>query len=72
MSFDPNELLLSLLAGSIGLVLFIYGRRQSRMPQLVGGLLFMVYPYFTANTTWMLVVGAALGVGLWWVIRIGW
>jgi hypothetical protein len=72
MSFDPNELLVSFVASSVGLVLFIYGKKQSRMPQLWAGVLFMVYPYFTPNATWMLGVGVAIGVGLWWMIRSGW
>jgi hypothetical protein len=72
MAFDPWSLLLSFLAGSIGLVLFVYGKKQVRLPQLVGGLLFMVYPYFAPSVPWMLAIGAALGLGLWWVIRLGW
>ena len=72
MSFDPWSILLSFTAGSIGLVLFIYGKKQARLPLIVGGLLFMVYPYFAASVAWMLAIGAALGLGLWWAIRLGW
>jgi hypothetical protein len=53
-------------------VLFIYGKKQARIPYLAGGLLFMVYPYFAPSASWMLAIGAALGVGLWWAIRLGW
>ena len=72
VSLDPSSLLLSFIAGSIGVVLLIYGRKQARIPQLVAGVLFMVYPYFTPSAAWMLAVGAALGAGLWWAIRLGW
>jgi len=72
MSGDPNAFLLSFVLGFVGLGLLIYGKKQSRMPQLVAGLLFMVYPYFTPDVTSMLIVGAVLGAGLWMAIRMGW
>lgn len=44
MTLDPAWLFLSLIPGGIGFVLFVYGKKQQRLPQLVGGLLLMVYP----------------------------
>jgi len=41
-------------------VLFLYGKKQVRLPQLIGGLLLMIYPYFRADVSWMLAIGAAL------------
>jgi hypothetical protein len=32
----------------------------------------MVYPYFTPTATSLAVVGALIGAGLWWAIRLGW
>ena len=51
---------------------FIYGKKQARIPQIVLGILMMVYPYFISNL-WLM-SGIALGlVGLLWVgIRMGW
>jgi hypothetical protein len=72
MSLDPASLLLSLAASCFGLGLFVYGKKQGRMPQLVAGLAFMVYPYFTPSVTWLAVVGLILGAALWWAIRLGW
>lgn len=69
---EPGSLLLSFVLGFIGLGLFMYGKKQARMPQLAAGILFMVYPYFTPDTTWMAIVGAALGAGLWLALRTGW
>jgi hypothetical protein len=69
---DANWLLLSLIPGGIGFVLFVYGKKQGRWPQLVGGLLFMVYPYFTPTLVSLVGVGLALGVGLWVAVRGGW
>ena len=72
MSLDPTWLFLSLIPSGVGFVLFIYGKKQDRWPQLVAGLLLMVYPYF-ATTVWSLVAaGAAIGFGLWYAIRLGW
>jgi len=72
MSFDPTWLFVSLFPGGIGFVLFVYGRKQERLPQLVAGLLLMVYPYFTPGLPSLVGVGAAICVALWVVIRAGW
>ena len=72
MSFDPTWLFLSLIPGSIGLVMIAYGRKQQRWPQLVGGLLLIVYPYFTTTVPTLVGVGVAIGVACWWAIRSGW
>ncbi len=69
---DANWLLLSLIPGGIGFVLFVYGKKQGRWPQLVGGLLFMVYPYFTPTLASLVGVGIAVGVGVWVAVRGGW
>ena len=72
MSLDPTWLFLSLIPGGIGFVLFVYGKKRERLPQLVGGLLFMVYPYFAPSVASLVGVGALLGAGLWMLIRMGW
>ncbi|HEX7506953.1 MAG TPA: hypothetical protein VF550_09285 [Polyangia bacterium] len=55
-----NFLLASLFIGSIGMGLFIYGKRQRRAPHLAVGVLLMVYTYFVPNVPLMCVIGAAL------------
>jgi len=72
MDFDPTALLLSTIPSGIGLVLLVYGRKQSRWPHMVGGLLFMVYPYFVESAFAMVAWGLVLGAGLWWVVQLGW
>jgi predicted phage tail protein len=71
MSLDPLSLFLGFVIGGIGFVLFIYGKKQDRLPQLIGGVLFMVYPYFVPDALWMTVVAAVLGVAIWMVVRLG-
>ena len=71
-SLDPTWLFLSLFPSGLGLVLFVYGRKQQRWPHIVAGLLFMIYPYVTTGITSLLAVGAVIGVGLWYVVQQGW
>jgi hypothetical protein len=60
---NANALLASVLIGSVGMGLFMYGRKQRRVPHLAVGILLMVYPYFVPSVALMFVLGAAL-VGL--------
>jgi hypothetical protein len=72
MSLDSAWLLLSLIPGGIGFVLFVYGKKQQRWPQLAAGALFMVYPYFATSVASLVVAGAVIGFMLWYAIRLGW
>jgi hypothetical protein len=72
MTLDPTWLLVSLIPGGVGFVLFVYGKKQQRWPHLAAGLLFMVYPYFTTGLVSLVTTGAAIGFLLWYVVRLGW
>ena len=72
LNLDPTWLFLSLIPGGIGFILFVYGKKQQRYPQLVAGLLYMVYPYFTPTVLSMTAVGVLIGAGLWAALRLGW
>jgi hypothetical protein len=69
---DPIWLFASLFPGGLGFVLFVYGKKQQRWPQLAAGLLLMVYPYFTPGLAALTGVGLAIVIGLWLVVRQGW
>ena len=71
MNLDPAWLFLSLITGAIGLALFLYGKREARWPQIVVGVLFMVYPYFTVSIASLIVVGVILAGVLWYLVRKG-
>jgi hypothetical protein len=71
MNLDGNTILLSLLIGSIGLVCFMYGKRQQRVPQVVVGLALMVYPYFVSNLLISAGIGVGLLAGLWLAVYLG-
>ncbi len=72
MEFDFTLLFLGLIASGIGYVLFTYGRKQARWPQLVCGLVFMVYPYFTGSVTTLLGGGVVVGLALYAMLAAGW
>ena len=69
---DANGILASLFISSIGLVAFLYGKKQARLPQLVIGIVLMVYTYFISSVVWMFVIAAMLLALLWFVVRLGW
>lgn len=71
MSFDPGSLFLNLVVSSIGVGLFIYGKKAQRWPQMAAGGLLAVYPYFVSEFWAMLLVGALIGAGLWVALRMG-
>lgn len=71
MDLSLSGILASTLVGSIGYVLFHYGRKCTRMPQLVSGLTLMLFPFFVTGASWMLSI-AALVLALFWVsLRAG-
>jgi hypothetical protein len=72
MNFDPTWLFLSLIPSGIGFVLFVYGRKQERWPQLAAGVAMMVYPYFATTVPWLVAIGALIGLACWLAIRLGW
>ena len=72
MSFEPGWIIASLVVSSIGFVLFVYGKKMVRIPQLVVGLAMLVYPYFVPNVIVMLIIAAVLSLGLWLAVRFGW
>lgn len=72
MTMDPTWLIVSLVPGGVGFVLFVYGRKQQRLPHLAAGVLLMVYPYFATSLVPLVATGSAIGFLLWYVIRLGW
>jgi hypothetical protein len=71
MSLDPALLFLSLITSGIGFVFFVYGKKQERWPQLVGGIALMVYPYFVPTLALNLLIGVAIVAAVWIAVRQG-
>jgi hypothetical protein len=72
LNFDPTLLIVSLLPTAIGFVLFTYGRKEHRAPQLLFGVLFMVYPYLTPTLGIMAAGGVTLAAALYLLLALGW
>lgn len=60
MDFSAGSLFLSLVIGAVGAGFFLYGKKQGRLPQLVGGIILSLYPYWISNL-WVM-GGIAVGV----------
>jgi hypothetical protein len=71
MDFETSSLIASIVVGSIGFVVFAYGKRQQRLPQVVVGLVLMAFPYFVPSVPVMAGIAAALLGGLWLALRRG-
>ena len=70
-SFAPAPLFVSLIIGAVGLGLFLYGKRQKRLPQMFAGLVLMAFPYFVPSVLWMVAIAVVI-VGLTWMAaRVG-
>lgn len=70
MDLSPGWLLSSLVVSTVGLGLLLYGKKQTRIPQIVAGLLLLVGS-MALPSAWML-AGAGLTLGaLWAAVRAG-
>ena len=69
---DATWIILSLIPSGIGFVLFTYGKKMHRAPQLVGGIALMVYPYFTPTSATLISVGTMICVAVWCAVKLGW
>ncbi len=52
MNLEPGALILGLVAGSIGVGYFVYGRRQRKPMFLVAGIALCVMPYLVTGVGW--------------------
>jgi hypothetical protein len=71
MDLDANAILLGFLVSSIGIVCFVYGKRQSRFPHMLAGAALCVYPYFVSNLILSAVIAVAVLAALWVAVRVG-
>jgi len=71
MDLDAGSLIASLIVSSIGLVVFGYGKRLQRVPQVVVGLVLMAFPYVVPSVPLIAGIAAVLLGGLWLAIRFG-
>jgi hypothetical protein len=72
VDINANELFASFFVCSVGLVAFMYGKRQGRVPQMIGGLVLLVFPYFVSNLLLMFGIAVAVLGAMWGALRLGW
>ncbi|MHC4844765.1 MAG: amino acid transport protein [Planctomycetota bacterium] len=67
LDIDPTSpaFLAGILVSTVGLVLFMYGKRASRPPQFGAGVFLMVVPYFVHSVLWLSGVAGLTLTGLW-------
>lgn len=65
-----NWLLLSMVVSSVGAGLFIYGKKETRLPHMVVGVIYALFPYFVRNLLLMGIIAACLGIGLWFAAKL--
>jgi len=67
MEIDLLWMSASLVIGSVGLGMFLVGKRRSEFVMMIAGIVMMVFPYFVPNTIAMICVGAAIGGFVWYM-----
>jgi len=71
VDFSASGLFASLFVSTIGMGLFMYGKKLRRLPQMGGGIVLMAGPYFLSGWIWILLFGAAVTAGVWTASRAG-
>lgn len=71
MDLSPGSLIVSLMVSLVGFSLFKYGKKMSRLPQMLGGLTMLIFPYFVGGVWLPLVIAAVLGLGVWLATKQG-
>jgi len=64
MFSNPAALFGSLLFGTIGLGVFMYGKKMVLYKPMIIGIALMAYPYFVPQTWLIYTIGCALCLGL--------
>jgi len=60
-----------MLISGVGFVAFVYGKKQSRLPQMLAGVILMAFPYFVSNLWLMVGVAVAVLGAMFLAIRLG-
>jgi len=71
VDFSPAWLLTSLLVSTVGLGFFLYGKKQTRIPQLVAGIVIMLESTFVPSPAWMVASAGLVLLAMWALLRAG-
>jgi hypothetical protein len=71
VDFSAGSIVAGFAVSGVGFVLFKYGRKMSRAPHVVAGIVLMVFPYFVPNPYFMFGIGGGLCALLYGATRLG-
>ena len=71
MQFSGGWLLSSLFVSTVGLGFFLYGKKQTRIPQLLAGIALFVESALVPSSGWMLASAGLVLAALWLALRAG-
>lgn len=71
MGLSVAVIVVGFLVSTIGFSLFLYGKKQARVPQLIVGVLLMALPFVLHNALWMAVASVTTVGGMWLAVRMG-
>jgi|GEM_PF-887091 hypothetical protein len=60
MGFSWPGIIAGLIFSSVGMIAFMYGKKQGELKPAIIGMALMAYPYFVRNTVLIFVIGALL------------
>lgn len=66
---NPYTFISSLLIGTVGMVLFMRGKKEVNVSQLVGGGAMCIYPIFVTSVLLMWLIFAACVAGMYYLGR---
>ena len=65
MDIAVADVVVGFLVSTVGFSVFLYGKKQSRLPQLLAGGLMMLLPLVVPGALWIGVAGCAALGALW-------
>ena len=71
VNLSGEWILASLVVGSLGGGLFLYGKKQSRWPQLSAGILLLLDSGAVPSAPWMCAGAGVVLLGVWLALRAG-
>ncbi len=71
MDFSSNWIMASFLVGTVGAGILMYGKKQSRAPQLIAGILLLAVSGIVSSPGWMVACAVLVISALWVGTRAG-
>ena len=71
MQFTAGWLLSSLCVSTVGLGFFLYGKKQTRLPQVLAGIALFLESAFVPSSGWIFASAVLVLGGLWAALRAG-